>query len=124
MELFDNLIGGQITTMTNEGFSVCFANGQVRNFIFMEYEGDCCGYSELQTELFYSEDSKDNPVIVKVEYERDDNDGDLLTITFFGAYAPLAEINSFSYSGSGYGYGAAMSVICKETKEEEILTSW
>lgn len=124
MKLFDDLIGGQITTMTNEGFSVRFANGQVRNFVFVEDKGDCCGYNELQTELFYSKDSKDNPAIVKVEYEGDDNDGDSLTITFFGAYAPLAEINSCSYSGSGYRYGAAMSVICKETKEEEILTSW
>ena len=125
MEIFNELIGGQILEMENNSFVVRLKNGQTRNFILVEDEGDCCGYNVLQTELFYSEGSKDNPAIVKIEYEsNDDDEGDSLTITFFGAYAPLAKINSFSYSGSGWGYGATVSVVCRETKQEECLTSW
>lgn len=125
MSIFDSLIGGQILEMSDDGFSVCLRNGEIRHFEFVEDEGDCCGYNGLQTNLFYSKDSKENPVITKIQYEREEmSEGDSLVITFFGAYAPLAKIDSYSSSGSGWCYGASMCVICKETKEEELLTCW
>lgn len=125
MEIFSELIGGQILEMNDGGFVVRLKNGQIRTFIFMEDGGGCSGYNILNTELFYSKNSKDNPVITKIDYNRDDDNGeDKLTITFFGVYAPLAIIESLSSSNSGWSYGASMSIFCKETKEEELLTSW
>lgn len=125
MNIFNNLIGGQILKMSDDGFLVRLANGEIRNFIFVEDEGDCCGYNVFQTHLFYSENSKENPIITKIDYEQEEiEEGDAMTITFFGNYAPLAKIDSYSSSGSGWGYGASMSVLCKETNEEEIITCW
>ena len=125
MNIFDCLIGAQILKMTNDGFSVRLNNGETMHFEFIEGPGDCCGYSDIQTTLFYDEESKENPIITKVHYEENGMiEGESLTITFFGAYAPLAKIDSLSSSDSGWCYGSSMSVICKETKEEEILTAW
>ena len=122
--MFENLIGWQIISMNNDGFVVT-KDGKVRTFRFDEHEGDCCGYNDFEAKLFYDENNCNNPVITSVEVTRDDfGEYDSVSITFFGLYKPMAQINSYSSSGSGWCYGACVTCTCIETGEEEYLTSY
>lgn len=128
--MFTDLIGSRLVAMDNNGFTVQTPVGDMRHYEFVEIEGDCCGYSELTTTLMFDpNDPTNNPAITNVQDDvMDENDenvwGETRTITFFGISGPLARINSESSSGSGWCYGAAMHVKCRETSEEEVLTSW
>lgn len=127
MSIFNNLIGARLVSINDEGFSVRLNTGEMRHFEFEEDPGDCCGYSDVTTKLFIDpEDMATAPAITKVEDSGAEEDGDseVLTVVLFGLNRKLAEINSLSSSGSGWCYGSTMTVRCRETGEEEIMTSW
>ena len=128
--MFNNLLGAQLVSLDEYGFTVRNAEGEPgeRHFVFDDDSGDCCGFNQIETKLLISEDEANrNPIITGIVEERDENsygDGDSLTITFFGESKLLAQINSYSSSGSGWGYGATVTCKCVETQEQEVLTSW
>ncbi len=93
----------------------------------VEDEGDCCGFNEIQTDLFIcNEELKRNPIITDIEMVAEDRggDGENCKVTFFGEYKPMAELNTYSSSGSGWCYGAAVTLICEALELDETLSSW
>lgn len=92
--------------------------------------GDCCGFNEIDSNLFISkEEIEKNPVITNIEIIDDDNsdkyrDGHSVKITFYGNNKKLAELDSYSSSGSGWGYGACVNIMCKELNIDEEITHW
>lgn len=124
--MFDELIGARLLYMDDAGFGVKLSDGTVRTFIFNDDPGDCCGYNNISARLLISHaDLTNAPAITRVEtINTSESEEDALKITFFGLEKKLAEINSLSSSGSGWCYGATASVICNETKEETVMTSY
>lgn len=122
--MLDQLVGCRLKEINDDGFSVIGLDGRLRKFEFDDDGGDCCGFNDISAKLLI--DEKDMPVITKVVSvtESDDYKGESCKVTFFGVSKPIAEINTFSYSGSGWYYGATASVVCKETGESEVLSSW
>ena len=110
----------------NDGFSVILPSGEQRDFVFDEYEGDCCGFNQLSTNLFISdEELRRNPVITNIEsIDTSEREEDSVKIAFFGEYKEIAEVNSLSSSGSGWCYGACVWVVCKQTNEKVTITSY
>lgn len=45
-------------------------------------------------------------------------------LTDFGLAKKLAVVDSYSSSGSGWQYGATVTLICKETGDEAVVTTW
>lgn len=128
MKIFNNLIGARLVSINNDGFSVRLENGDMRHFEFEEDPGDCCGFSNVYTKLLIDEkDLANAPAITNVEIQEDDGettDEDSLRVTLFGVNRTLATIDSVSSSGSGWCYGSTMTVRCKETGQEEVITAW
>lgn len=123
----NSLIGAQLIFFNNIGFVVRMPTGEIRSFAYVEYGGDCCGYNELETSLFFDEGDLaiHNPVIVNVTCEeRGMSTGHQVTVTFYGANRKIAMIDSYSGSGSGWCYGANVTLQCIETGEETILSEW
>lgn len=127
--MLENLIGSKLIQIDNNGFTVKKDN-EIRTFEFCEDYGDCCGYNDITANLIVSEtELANNPVITEVKYTKPIQKPyhdvcDEMIITFMGECKPIAEINSYSSSGSGWCYGAHTWVVCKETSEQEELTSW
>lgn len=130
---FEEMIGGQLVEIFKDndgvavGFEVKLPNGKIMHFDFIEDEGDCCGWNSFDMVAFGDIPSNRYPVITNIE--EDEHAGDIreehtLKVVFFGEYAPMCEINSCSSSGSGWCYGAAVSIKCRESGEETVLTSW
>lgn len=119
MKLKD-LIGYQLVAINDEKI-VVEKDDKTFTIEIYEYEGDCCGFNNLEI----TSDIKNNPVITNVKYEEGDAfDSGYSVITFYGLDKKLAEINSYSSSGSGWAYGATVSVVCSELDIDEILSSW
>ena len=91
-----------------------------------ECQGGCCGYNEFCANLLYERGAVDNPVIVKVEEERQDSKKccETLVLTLFGESKPIAGIKSESGSGSGWYYGACVKLVCSTANLELKLTKW
>lgn len=124
--MFDKIVGAQLVRLDEKGFEVKKGNS-LYHFDFIEDEGDCCGYNDINTQLFISEEElARNPAIVKYEIVEDDDfeEGSLFRLVFFGEVKKMAEVETYSSSGSGWSYGAAVSCLCRETNEEMILSSW
>lgn len=121
----EDLIGYQLLKIDNEQIIVSKDNKQYVLTIEAD-EGDCCGYNEIKTQLFIKDNSKNNPIITKVEIERfgRDYDGDEAKITFYGLNKKLATIDSRSSSRSGWNYGACVTIVCKELNLKEEITSF
>ena len=94
--------------------------------MFVEDQGDCCGYAEVDAKLVVELGKNNAPVITRVEksVENSEYDSEICQVTFFGESKLLASINAECGSGSGWQYGACVTVRCVETNEEEILSSW
>lgn len=129
--MFDKLIGAQLIELNERGFKIQMANGDIRTYKFEEDSGGCCGYNDFSVLLFDDEDTKENPVITNIAYEKAEpsydflySGGQRLQITFFGAHKKLATIDSYSSSGSGWCYGACVTVDCVETGEHAVITNW
>lgn len=124
----NELIGAQLIAFHDKGFTVKMPGGKKRHFVYDEDYGDCCGYNELSTELFFSKKgglAKHNPVITNVTWENHNIDeGNAITVTFYGVNNAIAKVESYSSSGSGWQYGACVTLRCIETKETKVLSKW
>ncbi len=120
-----DLIGYQLISIDDIKIVVRKGNSTYELLIDEDY-GGCCGYNELNTKLFMSEDElARNPIITNVSMkDTDDECGNGAKITFYGEAKALAELNSYSSSGSGWCYGACVTVKCKALDMDEIITSW
>ena len=123
-----DLIGFQLVSINGDKLVVRKDN-ETYTLTFNRDEGDCCGFTELETKLLISEDDfKRNPVITDIYIHECDGDdygyGNTVRVTFFGEYLPLAHIYSYANSGSGWCYGAAVSINCNELNLHEELASW
>lgn len=53
--MFDKIIGAQLVRLDEKGFEVKKGNS-LYHFDFIEDEGGCCGYNDISTQLFISEE--------------------------------------------------------------------
>lgn len=119
------LIGFQIVSISNTEIKVKNKCGEVFNISIEDDSGDCCGYNDIKTQLFYEEGSQRNPIITGVRQARDVvGDSQSCEVTFFGEHKAIASISTFSSSGSGWYYGATVSVRCDALDIDDILSSW
>jgi len=123
--LKDFLVGAQLKKLDDNGFTVV-KNNKEYHFKFDRDEGDCCGYTEIETRLYVSNSElKNNPIITKVtQKENDDGEEDLGVITLYGEYKPIGEIIAQTSSGSGWCYGATVSVRCELAGVDEIISQY
>lgn len=121
--MLEQLIGAELIEINSEHIVVSKDNEQYE-IVIDDYEGDCCGYNEIETHLLVSE--KSHPIItsVKVEDTSCGGEADETHITFFGESKPIATIDSLSSSGSGWGYGATVTLICDKLHINHIVSSW
>lgn len=126
----NKLLGMRLEELTEDYMVVSDSKGKYK-LEFVKYDGDCCGYSDVETKLYLDETKKENPIITKIESNRINGEGDFLDVTMFGCYKlyveqekKLAELNFASSSGSGWAYGAAITVRCKALNITEEVTSW
>lgn len=125
MKLHD-LIGYQIVKLSDVEMQVC-KDSNTYTILFDCDHGDCCGFADINnTLLFDPENSKENPVITKVELSDDESEygSQSVVITFFGEYKPLAKLSAVAGSGSGWMYGATVTAICKPLDMTEEVVGW
>lgn len=124
--MLKGLIGAQLISMDNSGFTVRLPNKEIRCFDFDKDDGGCCGYAEIEGRMLYKQRSRKNPIITNVMIEEIGNDycSNRIRVNFFGEDKRLATIESEAGSGSGWCYGASAWVYCRETKETETLVEW
>ena len=126
-EMMDGLIGSYLVELSEAGFTIKGKDGKERHFVFGQDEGDCCGFNEITATLFFNPNDKKNlPAITNIDLLEDEcaDEGNSLRITFYGLAKKLAMIESYSSSGSGWEYGATVTLVCKETGAEAMVTSW
>ena len=120
-DLLKDIIGAQLSSVTTHSFTVRTPAGKILEFQFEEDEGECCGYNNLSTTLYFdSDDITNNPVITNFSYETSQSasqPGQSATITLFGLNRTIAKFESFSCSGSGYWYGATVTLKCHYTNK-------
>lgn len=121
-EKLKKLIGYKLIAIHNDMIEI--SKDGISHYIHITRdEGDCCGYNELNTELYLS--SNCYPIITNVSCEKKSNDySETCKITFYGLDNKLASIESTSGSGSGYGYGACVTIECDALELDEILSEW
>lgn len=117
----EDLIGYQLKDINEDKIIVIKDNKEyIINFI--EEEGGCCGFNELNIN---KSDFNDNPIITNIErQDKSEIDEERIIITFYGKNKELAKIDSISSSGSGWNYGATVSIECKELNINEVISSW
>lgn len=120
------LVGFQLVSIDDNEVIVSKDNREYRLKIIRD-EGDCCGFTELETKLLISnEDAKRNPVITDVYINEHGGEwgGQVVRVTFFGEYLPLANVYTYASSGSGWCYGASVSIDCEPLYLHEELATW
>lgn len=124
MKLTD-LVGYQLVSI-NDDKIVVKKDGIEYELQLHDYPGDCCGYNEIESELFISStELSRNPIITNVVVEDNgSNWGNRGKLTFFGEVKAMAEVNTYSSSGSGWCYGAAVSVVCDALELDECLSEY
>ena len=123
--MLEFLVGARLVTADDTGFEVIASNDKRYRFNFEEYEGDCCGYNTISSNLLIEDESEQNPRITKISHTTtDDRYSQSCEITFFGISKPIYTAAIESGSGSGWCYGATVKLTCKECDFDEILTSW
>lgn len=116
-----DLIGFELIALTKTHMIVS-KDGQEFTLEFTASDGDCCGFSSIDTVLFRQDDNR--PVITNVQYDREDLDGQFVRVTFFGMSKPIAALDASASSGSLWPYGATVMVTCHPLGLEEILANW
>lgn len=123
--MLEFLIGARLVTADDMGFEVIASNDKRYRFDFEEYEGYCCGYNTISSNLLIEDESEQNPRITKISHTTTDNEySQSCEITFFGISKPIYTAAIESSSSSGWRYGATVKLTCKEDNFDEILTSW
>ena len=121
-----NLIGCQLVSIDDTAIVVQKNNVQYTLKI-LPYEGDCCGYNDITTQLLIDEtETNRNPVITRVELiaNEEGNDYSVGKLTLFGEYKPIATVNTLSSSGSGCCYGACVTICCDMLGINEMLSQY
>lgn len=123
--MLKKLIGSQIVSVNESTIKIRTPQGEIRHLDIVEDKGDCCGFNDWTIKIFEDEIQR-NPVITNVVLQSDGSCGeeDTATLTFFGEYAPMVEVDSLSSSGSGWCYGACVEIVCRETTERNTITVW
>lgn len=122
MQLND-LVGFKLVRLDETGFTI--QKGDVRLFVrFDRSDGDCCGFTELETKLLIKEGVE--PVITAIECEDVpyEYDGEKAVVRFFGMDKLIAEVEALASSGSGWCYGACVGVVCDAIGLKECIASW
>lgn len=120
------LIGYQLVSIDDEKI-VVKKDGNTYTLHIVEDEGGCCGFNEIETSLFISnEELNRNPIItnISMEVSDDEDESEKCKVTFFGEAKELARVNTLSSSGSGWSYGATVSLVCDALELDETLSSW
>lgn len=88
--------------------------------------GGCCGYNDIETNLFISkEELNRNPIITNIIIDKSESEwSETCKVIFFGEEKNIAELETNSGSGSGWHYGACAWVKCKELDLYEVLSQW
>ena len=122
---FKDLIGAKLIAVFDNGFSIQKDN-KAYNFTFEDYEGDCCGYNNIETVLLMSDDNQDlNPIITDIKYHKEETgESEVAEIVFFGIDKEIYKVNCLSSSSSGWCYGACVRLTCKQLKFDKVITSW
>lgn len=112
--MLDKLIGAQIVDVSE--FEILIKlNNQLYTLSIIDEQGDCCGFADFQSQMFFEKDSERNPIITNISLEEDDCDYKVSAkLTFFGENKELAQIDAEASSGSGWMYGASVELHCKE----------
>lgn len=131
---FEEMIGSQLVEIFKNsdglavGFKLKLSNGKTKHFDFIEDAGDCsAGWNIFSMIDFDSVPLNRHPVITDIEEHKISNDiypENGLRVIFFSEDAIISEINCYSSSGDGLHYGATVSIKCRETNEETVLTAW
>lgn len=127
MQLND-LVGFKLVGLDETGFTI--QKGDVSLFVrFDRSDGDCCGFTELETKLLVKEGVE--PVITAIEcedvpceYDGVKVDGEKVVVRFFGMDKLIAEVEALASSGSGWCYGACVGVVCDAIGLKECIASW
>lgn len=122
--MLDKLIGAQVFKIDGSIITVKI-DDEIYNLEIETDDGDCCGYAEFETNLFYSERNNRNPIITKIE-KMDCSEGckESTIVTFYGESKKIFDIKSEAGSGSGWYYGAYVKLRCKALDINETLASW
>lgn len=118
------LVGMQLVNLTKHAIMVK-KNGKTFQIHIDDDEGDCCGFNEISTRLYFKPNSKRNPVITSVVQKSQTKEvEETCNVIFFGEDKTIAELDTLSSSGSGWGYGATVSVKCDKLDIDDVLSSW
>lgn len=123
----DQLIGMQLVAASESEIVVSKDGKEYTIRIDDSDYGGCCGFNEVSAILHVDKtDKTNNPIIVDVKIYKNEQDegGEVCKLTLFGAYKPLYELDTLSWSGSGWGYGANVKLLCDPLSIKEILTEW
>ena len=124
MEIKD-LIGFQLVEINDSEIKLKKGDKTFTLSIVEDY-GDCCGYNDIETNLFISkEELNRNPVITDITIEKSETEWcETCKVVFFGEEKNIAKLETNSGSGSGWCYGACAWVKCKELDLDEVLSQW
>lgn len=128
MEFAESLIGAKLSCISDEKIVVIDTNGKQRVFNFIKDDGDWCGFAEVNTHLYITQDELNtNPVITNVKTKRssgEENESDDFYITLCGINKKLAKVSCRASSGSGWGYGATVTIRCKALNINDVLCEY
>lgn len=124
MEIKD-LIGFQLVKINNSEIKLKKDDKTFTLSIVEDY-GDCCGYNDIETNLFISkEELNRNPVITDITIEKSEYEWcETCKVVFFGEEKNIAKLETNSSSGSGWCYGACVAIECKALELNKVLSKW
>ena len=122
--MLDKLVGAQVVRATESSIEVKLGD-KIHVLEIVADEGDCCGFANFDTTVFYAEGDERNPIITNIEVESDRDDyRETAIITFYGENRKIASIEAEAGSESGYSYGACVTLRCKTLDIDETLVKW
>ncbi len=122
--MLNKLIGAQIVDVHEDKILIKL-NNHLYVLSIIEDQGDCCGFAEFQSRMFFEKDNERNPIITNITLQEEDSyDGASAKLTFFGENKELAQVEAEAGSGSGWAYGASVELYCKELDINETLVEY
>lgn len=121
-EMLDAVIGAQLISLGDCGFTVRTIDNQYISFEFEE-DDDYTTYNEITTRLYFDPNDKKNaPIITNAIYNNEaDAYDDYACITFLGLNKVLAYAN-FHSAGDEY-YACSVTLNCPSACKYAIVTS-
>lgn len=122
--MLEKLIGAQILKINESTIDVRLGE-ETHTLEILSDDGDCCGYSNFDINMKYSENATTNPIITNIEVkDNSSGDSDGMIVTFYGENKELCEIEADAGSGSGWAYGAIVYMECKTLGIDETLANY